>query len=546
METLFSSIDYKDPIWISVAFVLGLLARKIGLPPLVGFLCTGFMLNAMGVENSQFLSEMADLGVTLLLFSIGLKLRVKELVRAEVWGVTLIHTLSMTLFFGLWLWLFKALNLPLFRTLDLQSIAIIGFAMSFSSTVFVVKALEARGDLIAHYGRLAIGVLIVQDIAAVFYLGASAKKLPSLWAAILILALILGRRLLLKLLDSIDYGELLVLFGLALALGSAALFEAVDLKGDLGALIFGVMLSGHPKTEDLAKVLFSMKELFLIGFFLSIGMTGLPTAATLGAAALLLLGIFFKAGAFFLIFSKFRVRSRAAVSASMTLCNYSEFGLIVAAVSVSAGWLPHDWLIAMALLVAGSFVLSSILNKKTDSLFIRFRSQLKNFQNDKRLKGDENIDLTGYQLLVCGMGRVGASAFDHLVQQGEYQILGLDFDEMVVQSRNAEGRKTLFGNFSSPDFWTRLQHQNFDVAWMVLCSPNLHTNRATAALARKWGFKGFISASTKFPGEEETLRRAGVDTVFNIYAEAGAGLAQHGLELFSEKMGKTPTKPSRS
>ncbi len=535
MEILFSSIDYKDPIWVSVAFVLGLLVRKIGLPPLVGFLSAGFLLNALGAENSHFLNEMADLGVTLLLFTIGLKLRVKELARAEVWGVTLIHTLGLTLFFSLWLLLLKASGLPLFSDLDLKSAVIMAFAMSFSSTVFVVKVLEARGDLIAQYGRLAIGVLIVQDIAAVVFLGVSTSKIPSLWAGILILALVFGRRALHKLFDSIDYGELLVLFGLALALGSAALFEAVDLKGDLGALVVGVMLSSHPKTEELAKVLFSMKELFLIGFFLSIGMTGLPTLGTLGVAAVLLLGVFFKGGAFFLLFSKFRVRSRASFSASVALSNFSEFGLILAAVSVSAGWLAHDWLIAMALLVASSFVVSSIFNNQTDSIFLRFRKKLDYFQVDKRLKGDENIDLSGRQLLVCGMGRVGASAFDRLTQQAEYKILGLDFDENVVQMRNGEGRETLFGNFSSPDFWSRLNHGQFDVAWIVLCSPNLHTNRATAALARRWGFKGFISASTKYPEEEETLRDAGVDTVFNIYAEAGAGLAQHGLELFSKR-----------
>ena len=97
METLFSSIDYKDPIWIAVAFAFGVLSRLVGLPPLVGFLVAGFTLNYFGAEGGEFLNEMADAGVTLLLFSIGLKLRVKELLRAEVWGVTVIHMLSISI-----------------------------------------------------------------------------------------------------------------------------------------------------------------------------------------------------------------------------------------------------------------------------------------------------------------------------------------------------------------------------------------------------------------------------------------------------------------
>lgn len=534
METLFSSIDYKDPIWIAVAFIFGFLVRFIGLPPLVGFLIAGFTLNALGVENSLFLSEMADLGVTLLMFTIGLKLRVRELARPEIWGVTLIHMACMTLAFSSGLLLFSELGVPLFDQLSTKSGLIMGFALSFSSTVFVLKVLETRGDLVARYGRISVGVLIVQDIAAVIFLGISAAKVPSLWAAVLIVALIVGNRLLHKMLSYIDHGELLVLFGLTLALGGAALFEAVDLKGDLGALIFGVMMSTHVKADELSKDLFSMKEVFLIGFFLSIGMAGLPTGATLAAAAMLLLAVFLKTGLFFILFSRFRVRTGTATNASVALGNFSEFGLIVASVSMASGWLPEDWLVTMALLVAASFLLSSVLNNRTDTFFEKLSKQLTKFEHKMRLPGDENIDLSGVQILVCGMGRVGGGAFEHFVQHGKYTPLGLDFDEVVAKKRNDEGMKTLRANFSSPDFWNRLDRNCFNVEYIVLCSPNPNTSRVTAELARSWGFKGFISASARYPEEVEPLQQAGADAVFNIYAEAGAGLAQHGLDIFKK------------
>jgi predicted Kef-type K+ transport protein len=535
METLLSSIDYKDPVWIAVAFGFGYLSRLVALPPLVGFLVAGFTLNYLGAEGGEFLNEMADIGVTLLLFSIGLKLRVKELLRAEVWGVTIIHIISVSMFMIASLFLLKTMGLPLFHKLDQTNILVLGFALSFSSTVFVVKVLESRGDSFSLYGRLAIGVLIVQDIAAVLFLGISEAKVPSMWAALLITLLIAGRPLLTSLLSKIGHGELLVLYGLVLALGGAALFDAVDMKGDLGALVFGVLLSNHPKSREMAKILFSLKELFLVGFFLSIGMAGLPDSSVLIVVAILLVGLIFKSGLFFLLFSLFHVRTRPAVATSLTLGNYSEFGLIVAVVAVSQQWLSHEWLVAMAVLVASSFVLSSVINNYADDIYTRFRDQLMRLQRTGRLQGDEDFDLSATKVLVCGMGRVGTGAYNYLLQQGHENVMGLDSDEEVVERQRSNGRSVHLANVSSPEFWSRVNVTDSEVEWVFLCAPNNSANVRAAKLARRWGYTGLIIATTKFPDEEAVLTEAGVDAVFNIYAEAGAGLAENVQKICNVK-----------
>ncbi|MEN8711410.1 MAG: cation:proton antiporter family protein [Arenicellales bacterium] len=527
METLFSSIDYSDTIWVAIALAFGFLSQVVGLPPLVGFLVAGFTLNYFGAEEGEVLTVMADLGVTLLLFTIGLKLRVKDLLRTEVWGVTSIHIIAVSILLAIYLALLKKLGLPLFNELDLANVLIIGFALSFSSTVFVVKVLENRGDMLSHYGRLAIGVLIIKDIAAVIFLGVSEAMVPSMWAAFLITLIIIGRPLLNKLLDKIGHGELLVLYGLVLALGGAALFEAVDMKGDLGAVVFGVLLANNPKSAEMARILFSLKELFLVGFFLSIGMAGLPDFPIIMAVALLLLGLALKSGLFFLLFSRFRVRSRTATTSSLLLGNYSEFGLIVAMAAVSEQWLSHDWLVTIAVLVASSFAISSAINKHADDIYTRFRRPLKRVQRDQRLPGDEDIDLSGTRILVCGMGRVGSGAFSYLMDHGEEGLLGLDFDDQAVAKQNAKGRKTYHANCSSPDFWSRLDSKNANFEWVLLCMPNIQAKVATAKMARKWGYNHLICATSKFPDEEAILKKAGVDAVFNIYAEAGVGLAQN-------------------
>jgi hypothetical protein len=131
------------------------------------------------------------------------------------------------------------------------------------------------------------------------------------------------------------------------------------------------------------------------------------------------------------------------------------------------------------------------------------------------------------------MGRIGSGAYDHLIHLGEKNVLGLDFDKQVVFRQSNSGRKSKKADVSSPDFWSRLDTNNNDLEWILLCTPKAYTNTITTRLARQWGFNGFISAITHYPDEDRALKKAGVNAVFNIYAEAGAGLAQHSEEIIN-------------
>ena len=267
-----------DVGWIALAFVLGLAARLVNLPPLVGFLIAGFLLNALGVTGGDTLEKISEIGVTLLLFTVGLKLEVKTLIRPHVWATSGLHMVAVVVIFGLVVFGLAALNLPLFSGMTWQHAALLAFALSFSSTVFAVKVLEEKAQIKSHFGRVAIGILVIQDLAAVIFLAASAGKTPSVWALAL-LALIPLRHVLYRLLDRSGHGELLVLFGLVLALGSAELFDLTGIKGDVGALMIGVLIARHPKASELGRTMLSFKDLFLVGFFLSVGMAGTLTAS---------------------------------------------------------------------------------------------------------------------------------------------------------------------------------------------------------------------------------------------------------------------------
>ena len=534
METLFASIDYRDPVWIMVAFAFGLLAAHIRLPPLVGFLVAGFVLNGLGAEGGAFLRETADLGVTLLLFSIGLKLRVRQLIGTEVWGVATLHMVLITILSTLLLMVLATSGLPLLDQLEWSSALLIGFALSFSSTVFAVKLLESRDDAAAWYGRIAIGILIIQDIAAVVFLGVSTAKVPSPLAAMVIVAIIALRPMLAALLDRVGHGELQVLFGLVLALGGAGLFELVDMKGDLGALVFGALLAGHPKASELFKALLSLKDLFLVGFFLSIGMAGIPEPGMFPVALLLLLAIPVKTGLFFWLLSRFRVRVRAAALSAQALASYSEFGLIVASIAAANGWLSHDWVVVLAITIALSFVAASMFNAHTDDLYVAWRHWLQRYERSERLAGDEPLHLVGTRILVCGMGRVGSGAYDALATQHGERVVGVDVNAEVVEQHRRDGRRVQYGNATSPDFWSRIDRRSWQIEGILLAMPTQRANLTAARLARAWGFEGRIGATVKFSDEEQAFASVGVDALFNIYAEAGRGFADHAQALLSD------------
>jgi len=215
-------------IWISLAFVLGILMRLIGLPPLVGYLAAGFILSYQGYSTNHLIEEIAHAGVLMLLFGVGLKLHLKSLLRPEVLAGSLLHMFITGIVFTFLLLHFVAL--------DLKSAIVLSIALSFSSTVVAAKVLESKRELRAFHGRTAIGILIVQDLVAVALLSYLGGTAPSPWVFAL-LGLFLLRPLLHRLLDLSGHGELVILFGLVMALlFGGKLFTSVGLSSELGAL----------------------------------------------------------------------------------------------------------------------------------------------------------------------------------------------------------------------------------------------------------------------------------------------------------------------
>lgn len=532
MDFGLAAIALGDITWILLAFLLGYLAKLVNLPPLVGFLATGFILNFTGATSGETLQKLADLGITLLLFTVGLKLDLKVLLRPQVWAVTGLHVSIIIALFGTAIFALAVIGVPLFSDLDFKLSLMVAFALSFSSTVFVVKSLEDKGEMNSLHGRIAIGILVMQDLAAVIFLAVSMGKLPSPWAPLLFLLIPL-RPLFHHLLQKTGHGELLILYGLTLALGGAELFELGSVKGDLGALIMGVLISSHPKSKEMSKAMLGIKDLFLLGFFLSIGMSGQITWETLIIGILLVPFIFIKSALFFALMTRFKLRARTSLLATLNLTNYSEFGLIVAAIGVSGGWLAGEWLVVIAIALSLSLVLISRLNNIDDRIYQQFRDYWIKFQHTGRLADDKVLNTRGATIAIFGMGRVGSGAYEQMRKLRGNTVIGIDFDTELVKQRQSLGHNIIAGDPSDADFWDKIE-TGHNIKFVMLALPNLQANLDALEQLKEISFPGRIAATATYPDEEERLRQSGATVVFNIYTEAGAGFANH-VEMLSDK-----------
>ncbi len=510
-----------DILWISLAYTLGLMVSFVNLPPLIGYLGVGFVLSGFNLHAGDLLHELAHVGVLLLLFTVGLKLRLKGLLQPEVWAAGGLHFVVISCLFTLGLAGLGFVWQPAF---------FLAAGLAFSSTVLAAKVLEEKRELDSFHGRVTMGVLIFQDLIAVVLMALLGAGSVSPWA-ILIVAVIFLRPLLHYLFALSGHDELLLLFGVVLALAGSWLFETVGLSSELGAIALGALLAGHKRGDELADLLWSVKEVFLVAFFVEVGLAGLPNLeSVLGSLGLLLI-LPLKAILFFAFFIMANLRARNAFLAALGLCSYSEFALITARVGVDSGVLPASSLSALALTVALSFMLAAPLNRFGHGLFERFERSLRRFEKTSRHPDHQPISLGSARVLIFGMGRTGGAAYELLREEGE-TVVGLDSDPVKLERCRAEGYRVLYGDAEDPELWTDLRLD--DVELILLTMPELEAKLRSLTQLNKRGYRGVVAASSYFSEDNEALSQAGVSLLFNPFSGAGERLARLGLDALSK------------
>ncbi|WP_084862786.1 cation:proton antiporter [Salibaculum halophilum] len=506
---------------VGAAFLFGLAVRPLGLPPLVGFLAAGFAINALGpgagmpAETGPILDHLAELGVLLLLFTVGLKLKLRQIGEPQVVGVALLH-------FALSVALFTPLARLLF-TPDWTLALLVGIALAFSSTVLAAKMLDAKREMGSFHGRTAIGILIVQDIIALVVIAVFAGKVPGP-EALLVLAAPLLRPVLHKILDWAGHEEVLVLAGMALAVVVGGYgFEVIGLKGEIGALVMGLLLSTHPRAGELSKALWSLKEVFLVGFFLSIGMSGLPDWDAVVFAVVLGLLLPLKGVLFFALLVAFKLRARTAFLSALSLSVYSEFGLIVAS-SIPAA---QSFVVPLAIAVSVSFLIAAPINHLAHPLFERFSDRLRRFQRGTRHPDEQPTELGDADVLIFGMGRTGSAAYAVMQERG-FRPIGLDADNYKARAHAEAGRNVVFADAEDSNFWTGVRLERIKAA--VLAMNDLEAKVIAARTLRAKGFEGPIVSHALHDEHLTQIQEAGASRTYLTMREAGRSLAQNACD----------------
>jgi CPA2 family monovalent cation:H+ antiporter-2 len=365
-----------------LAFAFGYLAVKIRLPPLVGYLLAGILIGPFTpgfVADSDLAGQLAEIGIILLMFGVGLHFSIKDLLAvrgiavpgaiAQIVTATLIGAATA----HFWGWSFGAS-------------LVFGLSLSVASTVVLLRALEQKNAVTSPEGRIAVGWLIVEDLAMVFALvllpacaevlgGSAGQAHEGLWARLgwtfakvglfVVAALVVGTRVVPWMLARVartGSRELFTLSVLAVALGiatgSAWLF---DVSFALGAFFAGVILSESDLSHKAAEDLLPLQDAFAVMFFVSVGMLFDPSIlvrdpwAVLSVVLIIVLG---KSVAAFLIVLAFRHRLETALTVSASLAQIGEFSFILANLGLGLGLLPPQ---ARDLILAGA-ILSIALN----------------------------------------------------------------------------------------------------------------------------------------------------------------------------------------
>ncbi|MEM7800963.1 MAG: cation:proton antiporter family protein [Chloroflexota bacterium] len=500
-------------IWIIAAFIAGVAAKAIRLPTLVGYLGAGIVLALFGVESNAFIETAADFGVALLLFTVGLHINYRSLIQPQVLGVGSIHLIISIAVFTLVLTAYQVALFPAF---------LIASGLSFSSTVLTAKSLDARKELDSYHGRLAIGILILQDVVAILLLAVSGSGAPTWWALAL-LGLPILRPFLLNIISMVGKDELMIIYGLLLALGTGEIFDLVGLDAKLGALVMGMLLSGDERADDLYDTMWGLKEIFLVSFFLQIGLGGLPDANGWLTIGVLLLFLPLKGLLFFGLMIWYKLRARTSFLSSVSLTAYSEFALIVVAAASASGLVEPQYVVITGLLVAISYVINAPISSFVNQLWERFEPTLIRYQREVRHPDQEPQTLGAADYVILGMGRAGTSAYDYLIEQGRRPI-GFDDDPPQIQRQLQAGRRVIYADANDPALWTDLDISGIQGVLITVDSVTPSINAARNL--REEGFDGFVAALLRDPDNKEALEEAGVSVSILPIARAGRELAE--------------------
>jgi Kef-type K+ transport system membrane component KefB/Trk K+ transport system NAD-binding subunit len=517
------------------AALVGALGTWLRQPLIVSFIGVGILVGPAGVglvTQHEEIELLASIGIALLLFVVGLKLDFQTI--RTLGPVALATGIGQILFTSV-----IGFAIAIALGMDAVTSAYVAVALTFSSTIIIVKLLSDKREIDALHGRIAVGFLIVQDMAVILAmigitaLGGerSADQSLALHAATIV-AKGLGflgavALLALRVLPAASTllartPELLVLAGIAWAVVLAATGEALGLSKEVGAFVAGASLASTPYREAIASRLVTVRDFLLLFFFIDLG-ARLDLSSL--AATLLDASIF---SAFVLIGNPIIVmvimgamgyRKRTSFLAGLTVAQISEFSLILGGLGVSVGHLDAE---AMGLITTVGLVtiaLSTYMIIYSARLYEWLSPWLGVFERRTpyREAASDTTERPKADVLVFGLGRYGGGIVRHLLLRNR-RVMGVDFDPRTLAHWRDEGIPVVYGDASDPELF---DHVPLDgVSWVVSTAPDAETGRVLLHHLRERGYQGKVAVACRTADESDVLRLEGADVLLRPYADA--------------------------
>jgi Kef-type K+ transport system membrane component KefB len=535
---------------LGIAAAAGLLANRLRQPLIVAFIGVGIAVGPAGlgwIEGTDPLELLAEIGIAVLLFLVGLKLDL-HLVRTTgpVALATGLGQVAFTCAVGF--------VLGLLLGLDATTAFYVAIALTFSSTIIIVKLLSDKRELEQQHGRIAVGFLIVQDIVVVIMmivitavggvgddtvltalLSVIGKGVGLLLGIVIVTRYVLPRFLHLV----ASSPELLVLSSVAWAVLLAATSDWLGFSSEVGAFLAGISLASTEYREAIGARLVPLRDFLLLFFFLQLGAqlefddAGSQIARASVLSAFVLIG---NPIIVLVIMGLMGYRKRTAFLAGLTVAQISEFSLILIALALSLGHVDSSAVGLVTVVGLITIGLSTYLILYSHPLYERLEPALSIFERSGKLRELEERPSEAYDVIVYGFGRYGSSIVDELVQERR-QVLVVESDPSVVATRTPpEGAAVVYGDAEDLEFAETLPLAG--TAWVLCTIAQPTPNLALLHALRHMGYDGRVALTAHTPADAERLSLAGADLVLQPFADA----ATHVAELLAAEAG--PSRPS--
>jgi Kef-type K+ transport system membrane component KefB len=542
---VFQNEFYEIAAILFVAVVSGAIALRLRQPLLIAFIAVGILVGPSGlnwVGSSEQVNLLAEMGITLLLFVVGLKLDPHEI--RSVGAVAIAVGVGQMLLTGV-----IGYGISLGFGLSWLEAFYVAIGLTFSSTIIIVKLLSDRKEIDSLHGRIAVGVLIIQDITVVLVMiglsalngSESSEDIPLTilsvvlkGAVFLALIAVVSRYILPPALHELARSqELLVLSAIAWAIALASGADLLGFSKEMGAFLAGVAIASTPYRVPISTRLTTLRDFLLFFFFIDLGVhidvqaLGQQVWPAIVLSAFVLLG---KPLMVITLMGRMGYRKYTSALTGLSLSQISEFSLILAALGVSLGHIDQEVLGLITLVGLITMAVSTYLILDSHSLYARLAPALSFCERaiahlNHREHAADHPDTAPVEVIVFGLGRYGGRLIQNLKRNG-VEVFGVDFDpEIVVHWRN-QGFKALYGDADDPELPGLLPLEQ--ARWVVSTLPDCMLGLTLLHTLRTHRFKGNIALTSHNQRDEAVLIDAGADLVLLPFRDA-ANQASHML-----------------